>query len=752
MSRCPPREPLDVSRIGSPRRSAAAADAATTATVAGAAAVGTGSTMDGTPSSSPGTPRGGGRRNRFASSSPTAAAAAGAQTTARTSWALRAGLVASTVAAALLVTLTSSLAGAASAAPRTSETPMIGLNSKTADGLYSSTSPLTPLLLQYGAASHEMTVLLRANASDETVVSAVLEANEERSASVLTSVSAPTITSGGIYEGGVPLTNVTFTNGFEGMVGKAHYTVTVETTKAVYVCHGAYSVAGFVMLINGEVVSGDDNDGLALPGVYALKAKALHRVDVKWHTFEDDRGAAPGVGDIQLSLTEQEGSVWLRELEWDDSCPSDGFVNGRLPSDCAMGFNPGATQFGINMSPYRVGYGQFFIRMTWPAVSLDGEAFETVLPVSIRKAAATPCVAMSEALSVNTSGGDVTLSMFNLLAPPQPTDVQQVILTYNGKSYAHNMSESILEQPDQTVTWTVDGGDPRSTYPVTVSCDFGGASGVTSAVEHPSPITISMVGEAVKATPHPLPPRDDKDILQAEVRLVRFRPWNYTVNAAEPVEAGMASLCGVPISNLGIASIRLGSAIVAPQAYVDGEAEFTALADSLTAAFEDCSAQAALGEACADASLLSVEMVPRLEVLDDGSSSDVGSSADVAAGGSLAPWAVALIVVFAALAALLLVAAVLFVVSRRNAESTQSGASSSGPLGVPSPHTVLYSEGVIRDMYGRGPVGGPTEEAVMEREEQAEAREGLPRPPSGSNHSGVGGVDDTDGASSTYTV
>lgn len=742
MSRCPPREALPTSRIGSLCRSVGTATVGATAAITTAVATVGGTTMGACPPP-PRTPRAVGERKRDAVMSRTT----------RTSWAFRAGVVASTVAAALLLTLTSSLAGAVTAAPRVSETPMIGLNSKTADGLYSSTSPLTPLLLQYGAASHEMTVLLRANSSDETVVSATLVPNEERSASVLTSVSTPTITAGGASEGGVPLTNVTFTNGFEGMVGKAHYTVTVETTKAVYVCHGAYSVGGFVMLVNGEVVSGDDKDGLALPGVYALKAKALHRVDVKWHSFEDDRGPAPGVDGIQLSLSEQEGSVWLRELEWDDSCPSDGFVNGRLAADCAMGFNPGATQFGIKMSPYRVGYGQFFIHMTWPAVNLDGEAFETVLPVSIRKAAATPCVAMSESLSVNTSGGDVSLSMFNLLSPPQPTDVQQVILTYNGKSYAHNPSGTLLEQPDQTVTWTVDGGDPRSTYPVTIGCDFGGTRGVTTAIEHPSPITISMVGEALKATPHPLPPRDDKDILQAEVRLVRFRPWNYTVNAAAPIEAGMSALCGVPLDKLGIASIRRGSVIIAPQAYVDGEAEFTRMANSLTAAFEDCSAQAAMDEACPDASLLGIEMIPRLAaVVDDDNSPGVGSGSDVAAGASLAPWAVALIVVFAALVALLVVATILFVVSRRNAESTQSGASSSGPLGVPAPQTVLYSEGVVRDMYGRGPVGGPTEEAVAEREEQAEAREGLPRPPSGSNYSGGGGVDDTDGASSTYTV
>ncbi|GAB0496414.1 hypothetical protein MMPV_007726 [Pyropia vietnamensis] len=718
------------------------ATAGATAAISSAAASTGGTTMGARPPP-PQTPFGVGGRKR---------AAAMSRAT-RTSWAFRAGIVASTVAAALVLTLTTSLAGAATATPRVSETPMIGLNSKTADGLYASSSPLTQLLLQYGAASHEMTVLLRANSSDETVVSATLVPNEERSASVLTSVSTPTITAGGASDGDVPLTNVTFTNGFEGMVGKAHYTVTVETTKAVYVCYGAYSVGGFVMLVNGEVVSGDGKDGLALPGVYALKAKALHRVDVKWHSFEDDRGPAPGVDGIQLSLSEQEGPVWLREIEWDDSCPSDGFVNGQLAADCAMGFNAGATQFGIKMSPYRVGYGQFFIHMTWPAVNLDGEAFETVLPVSIRKAAATPCVAMSEPLTVNTSGGDVSLSMFNLLSPPQPTDVQQVILTYNGKSYAHNPSETVLEQPDQTVSWTVDGGDPRSTYPVTIGCDFGGTRGVTTAIEHPSPITISMVGEAVKATPHPLPPRDDKDILQAEVRLVRFRPWNYTVNAAAPIEAGMASLCGVPLDKLGIASIRRGSAIIAPQAYVDGEAEFTALANSLTAAFEDCSAQAAMDETCPNASLLGIEMIPRIAAVGGADDSPgVDSGADVAAGASLAPWAVALIVVLGALVALLVVAAILFVVSRRNAESTQSGASSSGPLGVPAPHTVLYSEGVVRDMYGRGPAGGPTEAAVAEREEQAEAREGLPRPPSGSAYSGGEGVDDTDGASSTYLV
>lgn len=697
--------------------------------------------MGGCPSSR--TTRAGGR-NHSAAGAP-----AIPNRTARTSWAW---LVTSTVAAALLVAVTS-LAGVVTGTPRVSDTPMIGLNSKTAEGQYVSFSPLTPLLLQYGAASHEMTVLLRANASDETVVSAKLEPNEERSASVLTSVSPATVTAGGVSDGGEPLTNVTFTNGFEGMVGKAHYTVTVETTKAVYVCYGAYSVAGFVMLVNGEVVSGDDKDGLALPGVYALKAKALHRVDVRWHSFQADRGPAPGVDDMQLTLTEQEGSVWLRELEWDDSCPSDGFVNGRLASDCAMGFNPAATQFAIKMSPYRVGYGQFFIHITWPAVSLDGEAFETVLPVSIRKETATPCVAISESLQVNTSGGDVTLSMFNLLSPPQPSDVEQVILTYNGKSYAHNASLTSMEQPDQTVTWTVDGGDPRSTYPVTIGCDFGGTRGVATAIEHPSPITISMVGEALKATPHPLPLRDDMDIFQAEVRLTRFRPWNYTVNAAEPVEEGMAGLCGVPVDELGIASIRLGSAIIAPQAYVDGEAEFTALANSLTAGFDDCSAQAAIGEACGDASLLGVEMIPRLAaVADDAGTSGVGTDADVAAGGSLAAWATALIVVVVALAALLVVAGVLFFVSRRNAESSQSGASSSGPLGVPTPQTVLYSEGVIRDMYGRGPVGGPTEAAVLAREEAAEAREGLPRPPSVSHHSGGAGADETDGASSTYSV
>lgn len=666
----------------------------------------------------------------------------------------RRGRLASAVAAAaLLLTAATTLASPACGTPRLSETPLIGLNSKTPDGLYSSTGPLLPLLLQYGAASHEMTVLLRANASDETVVSAELVPNEERSAAVLTYVSAPKVTAGGVTEEGVPLTNITFATGFEGMVGKAHYTVRVETTKALYVCHGAYSVGGFVMLVDGEVVSGDGRDGLQLPDVHALKTKALHRVDVKWHSFEEDRGAAPGVGDIQMTLTEQEGPVWLRELEWADTCPSNGYVSGRLPPTCAMGFNPAATQFAVKMSPYRVGYGQFFIRMTWPAVSLDGEAFETVLPVSIRKAAVTPCVALTESLRVNVSGGDVSLTMFNLLSPPQGADVQQVVLTYNGKSYAHKVEGTVLEQPDCAVSWTVDGGEPRASYPVTIGCDFGAAGGgLVAAIEHPDPISISMMGKAVRATPHPLPPRADRDILEADVKLERFRPWNYTVSVEAPVEAGFASLCGVPVTALGVASIRRGSAIVAAQTYVDGEGEFTALAASLTADFDSCAGQAALGETCPDASLLGVRMIPRVVAATNGDSTSAGGAgAQVVTGGGLAAWVIALIAVLASLAALLLIATILFAVARRNAESNESGASSSGPLGVPAPQSVLYSEGVVRDMYGRGPVGGPTEEAVVERELAAEDRDGLPRPPSTSFLT-RGCTSDTDGASSTYTV
>lgn len=630
------------------------------------------------------------------------------------------------------------LAGAAAAqdvgevAP--SRQPPVGVSAKNAEGLYTETPPVQQVLLQYGMAEASVSCVFRPATALETVTSATVRVGR---ADVITNTPTVEQTDAGTLEG-VPLTNMTFTLAMEGQVGVAPYRVEVVTDADTYSLEGSYEVGGFVLKAGGRVVSGEDN-ALQLGDVAAVAAEPLTELTVVAKTF----GSASWE-DVEIEVGSMDGAVNFGQVSLDGSCSPVGFVDGKLPSGCGAAFSPDGRSFALQLTPYRVGSGTFKLTFKWPAVELDGEAFTTELIVKMDTSAAAPCVAMGDTVEVDAAGGVVTVDMINLLAPPAPADVEKVVLSYGGKSYDHDPSKSVLEQPTQKIAFSVGSGVAGETYDAKLQCVF--ASGSQDAKIMGEKLRVSVTGNLALAAISPLAVVANKSRVAILIELDAYEPESYTGAIHAKCVAAMVQLLGVSGADVGLGAVTRGSAIAELQVYADDRAMFEEQKATMTAATSEgsCEAAEALVEPCT-----SVHLKDMYVLTGDGSGVLGGSPiGTVAAGGTLAAWSIALIAVLGALVVLVLVCLALWMVYRRSSDSSASEYSSSGPLGVPDPDDLLYNEAVVRDVYGRSNGAGPTPEAAAVRAREAELREEFPRPPSTSAASGR----DTDDASSTYTV
>lgn len=627
-----------------------------------------------------------------------------------------------------------SLTEIATVAPPTKQPP-VGCSYRNTDGLHINSTVTKQVLLMYGSATDTISFSFRPATKTEEIETVTIK---DYKRAIITSVSDAEQTVVGRV-GGVAVTNMTFTIGFDGTVGETGYIVEVTTQEDTYTMEGAYEVGGFVLTLEDKIVSGEEKDGLQLGDVVSLVKKSLTECTMKWKAFGS---TTPDVSTIQIAFKEQEGSTFLKEVEYEDTCEVNGYVDSKLAPGCGVGFSPAGNAFAIKTSPYRCGYGQFFVHFTWPSVELNGEVFETVLIVKFDKSSPPPCVALGDTVEIDSGGGVVSVEMFNLLNPPQPSDVQKVILTYDGKSYDWDSGKSKLEQPDQTVAFPVAGGTSGESFEATIQCAFEDRT--IEATYLGGKVKIDVTGEESLAEIEDLPERDGKIIFAVLVEFDRYDPENYTVTIHNKCIAGfLAMLGGVP-EDYGLASVRRGSAISEVLHYADDKEDYEAQVATLKADLSEdsCKGQEAMDEPCSDVRFLESYLV------ESGGSGVSGDGSAVAAAAGLATWSIALIAVLGALLVLLLVALALWAVYRRSAEQTESDYSTSGPLGVPDPDDLLYNESVVRDVYGRSNGAGPTAETAAARAREAELREEFPRPPSTSAASGRA---ETDDASSTYS-
>lgn len=614
--------------------------------------------------------------------------------------------------------------------------PMVGINYHTGDGGYTNTSQTKQVLLQYGMAEATVSYLFRPATARETVTSTTVNVARKH---ILTNRPTVEQAEAGTYAG-VPLTNMTFTLAMEGQVGVSAYTLVVVTDVDTYTMEGRYEVGGFVLKNGDRVVSGEDNV-LQLGNVYEMMAKPATELTVVTKTFGSSR---PSWDDVEIDVASVDGAVDHKQIVLDGSCAAAGFVDGKLSDGCGAGFAPDGSVFGLKLSPYRIGTGSFKLTFKWTSLELDGEYFTTELIVKLDTTMAAPCVAMGGEVEVDSRGGRVSVDMFNLMSPPQDADVEKVVLSYGDKSYDHDPSKSVLEQPDQKVVFSVGSGVAGESYVAKLQCVFGGRT--REAKYLGGKVRISVTGRAEVAPINPLPEQDNKTRVAILIELDRYEPESYTVAVHNKCVAALVSLLGVSASNVGLGAITRGSAIPELQVYADDRAMFESQKRTMTSSMspESCEAARALREPCD-----SVRLQDMYVLASDGSGVLGGSPVGtVAAGGTLAAWSIALIAVLGALVVLVLVCLALWVVYRRSSDSSASDYSSSGPLGVPDPDDLLYNESVVRDVYGRSNGAGPTAEAAAERAREAELREEFPRPPSTSAASGR----DADDASSTYTV
>eukprot|EP00170_Pyropia_yezoensis_P004093 contig_16901_g4104 len=614
--------------------------------------------------------------------------------------------------------------------------PMVGINYHTGDGMYTNESQTKQVLLQYGMAEATVSYLFRPSTARETVTSATVNVARKH---IITNRPTVEQAEAGTFAG-VPLTNMTFTLAMEGQVGVSAYTLVVVTDVDTYSMEGSYEVGGFVLKNGDRVVSGEDNM-LQLGNVYEVVAKPATELTVVTKTFGSSR---PSWDDVEIEVAPVDGAVDHKQVVLDGSCSSAGYADGKLSDGCGAGFASDGSAFALKLSPYRIGTGSFKLTFKWTSLELDGEYFTTELIVKLDTTMAAPCVAMGGEVEVDARGGSVAVDMFNLMMPPQGSDVEKVVLSYGGKSYDHDPSKSVLEQPDQKIVFSVGSGVAGESYDAKLQCVFEDRT--KDAKYLGGKLRISVTGKAELAAIAPLAEMDNKTRVAILIELDRYEPESYTVAVHNKCVAALVQLLGVSASNVGLGAVTPGSAIAEMHVYADDRAMFESQKRTMTASMspQSCDAAEAIGEPCDTVSLKDMFVLA-----SDGSGVLGGSPVGtVAASGTLAAWSIALIAVLGALVVLVLVCLALWVVYRRSSDSSASDYSSSGPLGVPDPDDLLYNESVVRDVYGRSNGAGPTAEAAAERAREAELREEFPRPPSTSAASGR----DTDDASSTYTV
>lgn len=487
-------------------------------------------------------------------------------------------------------------------------------------------------------------------------------------------------------------TNFTIPLTFRG-VGSGDFRVTIREVSVT----GRFVAAGFVILRDGQVVSGEDGE------VSVGQAPANPRFTYEVRVVNTD-GSTVDISDTRITLR----SIY-KEVDLTSTTIS-------------------SEQFVLVLNDYRVGTGEFKLEFETEAITLNGDSFETVLNVR-QDTTPPPCVALGGSVTT-ASDGTVSVSMFNLLKPPRSSDVESVVITIDGESTEWNKERSDLQPADQTVVFETTAAGTAS-----ITCDgepaviIGGDLVVSGSSVPSEPLASGIIAAS--------PSSDDKSVFNVTLENFRREPENLT---AKEAQAWVDLCCRVTDGeSCVLTDVRKGSAIMDIAGLVDeGEAEKAE--SEIDKCFEapDCPCQKEMGYECDD-------------VVLKASSFNVVGSGSVAAAGGLATWTIVLIAVVGAFALILVMVLGLWAVYRRSSDHSESEYSSSGPLGVPDPSDLLYAQSIVRDIYGRGdfPDGGPSQAVAEQRAREAEMREEFPRPPSSS---GLSRGANTDDASSTYSV
>lgn len=495
--------------------------------------------------------------------------------------------------------------------------------------------------------------------------------------------------------------NYTIPFTFDKGVGKASYKFTVTSGSDSVSIEGNVIIAGFDILDNGVVVSGDERPGVSVgqDGQYSYKVRAM-----------GTDGKRPSLSNVRITFREMKGP-YMKEVK-----------SATFQGD----------DFNVELNKYRVGTGNFQMNFDAPSITYNGESFETILNVKQATTPVPPCVAVGGSYKIKATG-EVEIPMFNLAKPPRTSVVSKIRMTVDGKSYDFDADKSDLGIPDQTVVFR-----PETTGQATIQCD-GEDAVSTESVLIVGPVPKQPTGPLAKDSMEPLSESPKYKTITAVITVVDSDPILLEKKDADAIVAKMCQV--IDGKKCVYEKITRGSAVMSCAGYVDGAA--TDSESKLRNAFTGCTFQSSLDYAC-DKLLLG-----KMNTLSPKAVSGAGVSAASAAG--LATWVIVVIAVVGAFAIILLVMVGLWAVYRRNAEQSESDYSSSGPLGVPDPSDLLYEQSIVRDIYGRGdfPEGGPSAAAAEARAREADLREEFPRPPSSSGVSRAMGTDD---ASSTYSV
>lgn len=458
---------------------------------------------------------------------------------------------------------------------------------------------------------------------------------------------------------------------------------------------GSVVVAGVAILSDGVVISGDDGEGASI-GSSGTKSYEYKAVDVD--------GSVITVSSATVTSTSNYDQIDLS----------------------STGFS--STNFVIHINDNRYGSSSFMLDIVVVAIVNDGEAFETSLKISQDVPSPPPCVVVGGEYPIEN--GKVTLKMYNLGAPPRESDVSSVVLKVGSTPYGWD-PESSLDVVPQMITFSVSSSGSAS-----VTCDGAeaivsgdGALVITGTPSTPStPSTPELASDMVDENdPKSV---EGYELLECNLRVVDSSVATLTMADANAIINKVCSVISAYNNICVLSSLTEGSAIMEVKGNVESGSNAD---DALNECFNDCTCQEDLGYECDKLTLESV--------------STNAAPGPAAATPGLALWTIILIAALGAFALITLIMLGLLAVYRRSAGQSESGYSSSGPLGVPDPSDLLYEQSIVRDIYGRGdfPDGGPSVAVAEQRQREANLREEFPRPPTSTSLS-------RDDASSTYTL
>jgi len=548
--------------------------------------------------------------------------------------------------------------------------------------------------------------------------------------------------------------NLTITFEFEENVGTTNFTLEVETSRGTKdQISGVYTVGGVTFKdSNGTLVSGFTSTFEA--GKYEEFLVGPKTLFVDFVT-PDSTTAAEAVMNVEISFSEMTGE-WQNELMYSASCASNSVdESGRLPSMCSLGFMESGDELKIQLVPYRVGYGTFFIHFYFPNLRdpSTGDPLEQVIPVVLDMSSIPPPAFFASEIWADFFGGEeMSLEGYNMASPPLATGVGitggQLSLLPSAAQWKLNAATTGIGIrpgiPDQTVYFeTVPNPGVDTSYNGSVIVSLNDRP-VQSVIVASTSFTSSQIriyyhSSALArdflmdlASSYYSDP--DYTIVETSLELVQYDLQTFSQYKAN--QTCFALLAVVNSSNSKACTIKGLFEPVPSPTRIQREMANRQNADGIVIISrlalpknETDSKLSALTVSAEDGSLARMISVPMSsislyrapQVVSESLTPSPTIPSREAGGQGLAGWIIGLIAVLVALLVLAILGCVLFVMYKKgNDSATESDISSEGFAVVPRPDDDLYQQAIVRDGFGRGSL---TEEM---RTRNFETEEGIP--------------------------